>query len=166
MAQFPKTWVELESSLNLHTYVEMCRVARASQQSPVLLRCPCCCSYTPDSSIPGFCTNCFLCLECSSAGLTPSWLILLLQVFAMPHILDEAFVVVQLLSHVRLFATPWTAARLAPLSLTISWHVLKLMPMESVLPSNHLILCQPPSPLPLNLFQSQGFSSELALLIR
>ena len=99
--------------------------------------------YTRLSSIPGFCTNCFLCLECSSAGLTPSWLILLLQVFAMPHILDEAFVVVQLLSHVRLFATPWTAACQTSLSFTISRSLLKLMSIELVMPSNHLILCHP-----------------------
>ena len=51
--------------------------------------------------------------------------------------------VVQLLSHVWLFATPWTAARQASLSITISWSLLKLMSIEAVMPSNHLILCQP-----------------------
>ena len=51
--------------------------------------------------------------------------------------------VVQLLSHVWLFATPWTAARQASLSITISWSLLKLMSIESVMPSNHLILCRP-----------------------
>ena len=51
--------------------------------------------------------------------------------------------VVQLLSHVRLFATPWTAARQAPLSFTI-WSSLKLMFIESAMPSNHLILCHHP----------------------
>ena len=45
-----------------------------------------------------------------------------------------------LLSHVRLFATPWTAAHQASLSFTISWSLLKLMSIESVMPSNHLIL--------------------------
>ena len=50
---------------------------------------------------------------------------------------------VQLLSHVQLFATPWTAACQASLSITNSWSLLKLMPIESVMPSNHLILCRP-----------------------
>ena len=48
---------------------------------------------------------------------------------------------VQSLSHVRLFATPWTAARQASLSSTISRSLLKLMSVESVIPSNYLILC-------------------------
>ena len=52
-------------------------------------------------------------------------------------------VVIQFLSHVRLFTTPWTAAHQAPLSSTISQSLLKLMSMESVMPSNHLILCHP-----------------------
>ena len=47
------------------------------------------------------------------------------------------------LSHVQLFATPWTAARQATLSFTISWSLLKLMSIESVIPSNHLVLCCP-----------------------
>ena len=50
---------------------------------------------------------------------------------------------VQLLSHVWLFVTPWTAAHQASLSITNSWSLLKLMPIESVMPSNHLILCWP-----------------------
>ena len=52
-------------------------------------------------------------------------------------------VVVQLLSHVQLFATPWTAACQASLSSSISQSFLKLMSIESVMPSNHLILCHP-----------------------
>ena len=51
-------------------------------------------------------------------------------------------VVVQSLTHVRLFRTPWTAARQASLSFTISRSLLKLMSIESVTPSNHLILCR------------------------
>ena len=47
------------------------------------------------------------------------------------------------LSCVRLFATPWTAAPQASLSFIISWSLLKLMSIESVMPSNHLILCHP-----------------------
>ena len=50
---------------------------------------------------------------------------------------------VQLLSRVRLFATTCTAARQASLSITNSWSLLKLMPIESVMPSSHLILCRP-----------------------
>ena len=56
------------------------------------------------------------------------------------------FVVVQSLSRVRLFATPRTAARQAPLFFTIAWSLLKLVFIESVMLSNHLILCHPPSP--------------------
>ena len=50
---------------------------------------------------------------------------------------------VQSLSHVQLFATPWTAACQAFLSVTHSWSLLKLMSIESVMPSNHVILCHP-----------------------
>ena len=48
---------------------------------------------------------------------------------------------VQLLSHVRLFANPWTAAHQAPLSITNTWRLLKFMSIELMLPSNHHILC-------------------------
>ena len=54
---------------------------------------------------------------------------------------DTAVIVVQSLSRVRLFATPWTAACQASLSFTISWSLLKLMSIELVMPSNHHILC-------------------------
>ena len=50
---------------------------------------------------------------------------------------------VQLLRCVRLFATPWTAACQASLSITNSWSLLRLMSIKSVMPSNHLILCRP-----------------------
>ena len=50
-------------------------------------------------------------------------------------------VVVQLLSHVRLVVTPWTVAHQASLSFTVSWSLLKFMSFESVILSNHLILC-------------------------
>ena len=62
--------------------------------------------------------------------------------------LHSTLVVVQSMSHVRLFATPWTAAHQASLSSTISWSLLKFMSIESVMPSNHLILCHPPLLLP------------------
>ena len=64
-------------------------------------------------------------------------------------------IVVQLLSHVQLCATPWTAAHQASLSITNSQSLLKLMSIELVMPSNHLILSSP-SPPALNLSQPQG----------
>ena len=62
---------------------------------------------------------------------------------------------VQTLSHVRLFATPWVAARQASLSITNSRSSLKLMSIESVMPSSHLILCLllPSIPLSIRVFQ-------------
>ena len=73
---------------------------------------------------------------------------------------------VQLLSRVRLFATPWTAAHQASLSITNSWNLPKLMFIESVMPSNHLILCRPLL-LPPSIFPSiTVFSNESALHIR
>ena len=75
-------------------------------------------------------------------------------------------VVVQSLSRVWLFVTPWTVARQASLSFTISWSLLKLMSTESVMPSNLLILCHPLL-LPPSIFPSiRVFSNELALCIR
>ena len=63
---------------------------------------------------------------------------------------------VQSLSHVRLFATPWIAAHQASMSITNSQSLLKLMSIESVMPSNHFILCHPLLLLPFNLSQHQG----------
>ena len=75
-------------------------------------------------------------------------------------------VIVQLFGHVRLFATPWTAARQASLSFTISQSLLKLMCIELVMPSNHLILCCPLL-LPPSIFDSIGvFSNDSVLCIR
>ena len=54
-------------------------------------------------------------------------------------------IVVQLLSHVWLFVTPWTVACQASLSFTVSWHLFKLMSIELMMPSNHLIPCHPSS---------------------
>ena len=73
---------------------------------------------------------------------------------------------VQSLSHVQLFATPWTAAFQASLSITNSRSLLKLMSIESVMPSNHLILCHPLLLL-LSIFPSiKVFSNESVLRIR
>ena len=78
----------------------------------------------------------------------------------------DDFSSVQSLSHVQLFVTPWTAACQASLSITNSQSLLKLMSIESVMPSNHLILCHPLL-LPPSIFPSiRVFSSESALCIR
>ena len=73
---------------------------------------------------------------------------------------------VQSLSHVRLFATPWTAARQASLSITTTRSLLKLMSIELVMPSNHLILCHPLLLPPLIFPRIRVFSNELALRLR
>ena len=73
---------------------------------------------------------------------------------------------VQSLSHVRLFATPWTAAPQASLSITDSQSLFKLISIESVMPSNHLILCRPLL-LPPSIFPSiRVFSNASTLYIR
>ena len=70
---------------------------------------------------------------------------------------------VQLLSHVRLFATPWIAAGQASLSITNSRSILKRMPIESVMPSKHLIFCCPLLLLPPIPPSIRGFSNESTL---
>ena len=88
---------------------------------------------------------------------------LMSRLFLLPN---TKFSSVQSLSHVQLFATPWTAARQASLSITNSQSLLKLMSIELVMPYNHFILC-----CPLHLLSSifpsiRVFSSELVLHIR
>ena len=79
---------------------------------------------------------------------------------------DMRFISVQLLSRVRLFVTPWTAAHQASLSITNSGSLLKLMSIQSVMLSNHLILCHPLL-IPPSIFPNiRVFSNELALRIR
>ena len=73
---------------------------------------------------------------------------------------------VQSLSCVQLFATPWTAALQASLSITNSWNLLKLMPIKSVMPSSHLILCRPLLLLPPIPPSIRVFSSESTLHMR
>ena len=73
---------------------------------------------------------------------------------------------VQSLSRVRLCATPWTAARQASLSITSSWSLPKLMSINQVMPSNHLILCHPLLLLPSIFPSIRVFSNESALCIR
>ena len=75
------------------------------------------------------------------------------------------FAIIQLLSHVRLFVSPWTAAHQASLSSTLSQSLLKFMSIELVMPSNHLICCL--LLLLPSIFPSiKGYSNELALYIR
>ena len=76
------------------------------------------------------------------------------------------FVALQLLSRVQLFVTPWTAICQASLSFSISWSLLKLMSIESVMPSNHLNLCHPLLLLPSVFPSIRVFSNESALYIR
>ena len=76
----------------------------------------------------------------------------------------------QLLSHVRLFATPWIAARQASLSITNARSSLRLTSIESVMPSSHLILCRPllllpPIPPRISLFQWVNSSHEVAKVL-
>ena len=73
---------------------------------------------------------------------------------------------IQSLSHVQIFATPWTEARQSSLSITNSWSLLKLTSIESVMPSNHLILWRPLFLLPSIFPSIRGFSDESALRIR
>ena len=80
--------------------------------------------------------------------------------------LYENEISVQSLSHVQLFVTPWTAARQASLTITNSWSLLKLMSIELVMPSNHLILCYPLLLLPSIFPIITVFSNESALRSR
>ena len=83
-------------------------------------------------------------------------------------IISVQFSSVQSLSHVQLFVTPWIAARQTSLSITDSWvwSSPKLMCIESVMPSNHLILCRPLLLLPPIPPSIRVFSSELTLCMR
>ena len=83
---------------------------------------------------------------------------------AVRHFLS--FQLIQSLSPVRLFATPWTAARQVSLSITNSQSLLKLMSIESVMPSNHLILCHPLLLSPSIFSSIRVFSNKSVLCIR
>ena len=83
-----------------------------------------------------------------------------------PTQLTWLFSSAQSLSHARLFATPWTAARQASLPITNSQSLLTLIAIKSVMPSNHLILCHPLLLLPSIFPSIRVFSNESALRIR
>ena len=82
------------------------------------------------------------------------------------HLILVQFSSVQWLSHVWLFATPWTTARQISLSITNSQSLLKLMCIESVMPSNHLFLCCPLLLLPSVFPSTRVFSNESVLQIK
>ena len=86
-----------------------------------------------------------------------------LLIYPSPTLPFSQFSSIQLLSRVRLFATPWTAARQASLSITNSQSLLKLLSIELVMPSNHLILCHPLFLLPSIFPSIRVFSDESAL---
>ena len=108
--------------------------------------------------------NCFL---SSRVLLSQSLHFFLQPSLALPSV---QFSSVQLLSRVRLFATPWIAACQASLSITNSWSSLRLTSIESVMPSSHLILCHPlllllPIPPRISLFQWVNSSHEMAKVL-
>ena len=84
----------------------------------------------------------------------------------LPEFNSSIFIVIQLLSHVQLFATPWTAAHQATLFFTISQSLLKLISIELVMPCRHLILCHPLLLLSSIFPSTKIFFNELALCIR
>ena len=99
---------------------------------------------------------------CSICDILPcSW-----QFSTVRHLLYLIFNSVQSLSRVQLFATPWITARQASLSITNSWNSLRLMSVESVMPSSHLILSRPLLLLPPVPPSIRVFSSESALPMR
>ena len=78
------------------------------------------------------------------------------------HLISDQFSSVQLLSRVQFFVTPWTAAHQACLSIANSWSLPRLISIESVMPSNHLILCIPVSSS-LQSFPASGFLQMIQL---
>ena len=88
------------------------------------------------------------------------------QLISLSHKYFSQFSSVQLLSHVHLFAILWTAVCQASLSVTNSWNLLKFLSIESVMPSNHLILCHPLLFLPSIFPSIRIFSNESAICIR
>ena len=111
--------------------------------------------------------GCFMYKVCECLfPLRYSQLIQILTLISSTWKVMDQFSSVQSLSRVRLFTTPWTAACQTSLSITNSWSLLKFMSIESMMPSNHLILCHPLL-LPPSIFPSiRIFSSESFIRIR
>ena len=104
--------------------------------------------------------------EHCSPGSDQGNVLLLVQAFQLNSICSMLLAVSQLLSRVQLSVTPWTVARQASLSFTISRSLLKFTSIEPVMPSKHLILCRPLLLLPSVFPSIRVFSKELALRIR
>ena len=94
------------------------------------------------------------------------YLPLILQIRGRHNLSSLSIVVIQSLSHVQLFATPWTAKHQTPLSVTVSQSFLKFKSIELVMLCNHLILCQPLLLLPSIFPSIKVFSNESTLCIR
>ena len=116
-------------------------------------------------------------LNCIAEALTPLWcnyipgknsypLNTYFSIFCELVVNRHSVQLVQLFSHVRLFATPWTAACQTSLSITNYRSLPKLMPIELVMPSSHLILCRPLLLLPSIFTSIRIFSKESAFSIR
>ena len=121
--------------------------------------------YFIDSKIPFHCTNIKLFYEPLGKKKYCQWNYDMPSIMMNPHI-RNMFNSVQLLSRVQLFATPWTAAHQASLSISNSQSLPKLMSIESVIPSNHLILCYPLLLLPSVFPSIRVFPNESVLRIR
>ena len=117
------------------------------------------CSFTLNSYVPGMYPSCNLQIRCNPYQHSDA-------TFHRNRKRILKFVSVQSVSHVRLFVTPWTVAHQASLSITNSWSLLKLMSFESVMPSNHLILCRPLLLLPSIFPSTRVFSNGSAISIR
>ena len=107
-----------------------------------------------------------ICWRCNMCHPPPNLCCIILERSFLNYLLFSFRISVQSLSHVPLFVTPWTAACQDSLSITNCWSLLKLTSIESVMPSNHLILCHPLL-LPPSIFPSiRVFSNESVLPIR
>ena len=103
---------------------------------------------------------------CSAIHIICRIVILFVFLLCIQNVSTNYFSLVQSLSRVRLFATPWIAAHQASLSITISRSSLKLTSIESVMPSSHLILCHPRLLLPPIPPSIRVFSNESTLCMR
>ena len=103
-------------------------------------------------------------VSCIAGGFFTDWATREVLCLPLMILLFHLFVV-QSLSHVWLFATPWTAVCQASLSFTISWSLVKLMSIELVMPSNYLIPCHPLLLLPSVFPRIRVFSNKSALCI-